>query len=204
VCGIFAYAGIGSPDPDVLEACALAAGRRGPHGHGWITRDGADMEVVRRLGPVADSVKEIRDITAHLVLGHARLATFGDWQDPEQLQPIVAWRHGLAHNGSVYNAATMSPWAATDSIALASAYAAMRAAGQPPQAALDALVAGCQQHAWAIVIADADGSMLAHRSYHPLYTWPHKRGNYVCSWPLDPAAELLPAGQAVHISRLVL
>jgi len=199
VCGIFAYNGTGPPDPGMLERAAIAAGRRGPHGHGWMTRDpDGGYSTVHRAGPIAVSAKDIRALGAHQILGHTRLASFGDWQDLTQLQPVLRGGHGVAHNGCIYNADTFAVSQATDTIAFAVAYAAARQVKSPLGALAD-LTAGAVQEAWAIVIADQDGHLYATRHYHPLWTWEHGNGTYLCSWPAGPAAAELPPGQIVTI-----
>lgn len=200
MCGIFGYAGVLAPDADLIEQAAMAAGRRGPHGHGWAQAAGdGTMTAVHRPGPVAASAGEIRRITGRLVVGHARLATFGDWRDTGQLQPVIAGRHAVAHNGNIYNAGSLGGPAPTDTIAFAAAYARARATTGPADA-LACLTAAAVQEAWAIVVADADGSLYAHRAYHPLFIHQAPEGTYLCSFPLAPSDQLLPEHQVTVIS----
>jgi asparagine synthetase B (glutamine-hydrolysing) len=199
MCGIFAYHGTGAPDPDLLDAAASEAARRGPHGHGWVTRfPGGELSEHRQLGELNGDLALLHD-AAGTVLGHARLATFGSWSDPEHFQPVVTAGHAIAHNGNVYNAGDLAAGAPTDTHALAVAYAALRTAGTPPGQALAELIARVRQQAWAVVILDADGTLLAHRHYHPLYASQSEGGVYVSSRPFHPSCAMLPADEVVAL-----
>jgi asparagine synthetase B (glutamine-hydrolysing) len=129
------------------------------------------------------------------LLGHARLATFGAvHDDPGGLQPIAAGGHWLAHNGNVYNAAALHPGARTDSGALAALYATLRAAGAGPGEALEVTVGKADQVAWAIVVLDSTGALVAHRHGLPLWRHVDPTGVYLSSRPFLAAVEL-PAGR---------
>lgn len=198
MCGIFAYHGCRPPDPDLLEQAAVLAGKRGPHGHGWTVaeRDAGRLVTVHRAGPVTASLPDIRAVRALTVIGHARLATFGDYRDVSQMQPVETAGHAVAHNGNIYNAAELGGAGATDTISFARAYASLRMTLEP-EAALTRLMAQASQQAWAIVVADADGWLYAHRSYHPLYVHDAGTGRYLCSRPLSPGDVPVPEGRVL-------
>jgi glutamine phosphoribosylpyrophosphate amidotransferase len=207
MCGIFAYHGTTAPDPDLLTAAAMEAARRGPHGHGWVIRDDhGRLTEHRRLGALNGDLTTLQATTGRAVLGHARLATFGGWNDAQLLQPAVANGHAIAHNGNVYNAAQLiddvsyAGALATDTRALTAAYAALRTAGHTPALALAAVLDRARQEAWAVVILDADGTLLAHRSYHPLYARTTATGVYVSSRPFHKASVLLPDDKLVTLA----
>ena len=200
MCGIFAYHGPAAPDPGLLAAAAVEAGRRGPHGHGWVIRhpDGTLAEH-RQLGQLNGDLRHLQAAPGP-VLGHARLATFGSSTDPGCFQPVVAAGHALAHNGNVYNAAELAAGTATDTHALAAAYALLRGAGVPPGRALAAVLDRAEQTSWAIVILDAGGSLLAHRHYHPLYVRTAGDEVYLSSRPFHRACKLLPDSRLVTLA----
>lgn len=201
MCGIFGFHGPGAPDPGLLTTAAALAGRRGPHGCGWATRDEWGTRTVRHPSPLTERLDEVGRIGARAVLGHSRLATMGDWRDVRQLQPFTVAGHALAHNGSIANPDDLYPGAATDSEALAHAYAAFRVAGRSPYAALEFLLGAIAQHtAWAVVVLDTTGRLYAHRHYHPLYRLDTGgEGVYLSSQRFHPAAELLPEDTAVLV-----
>ncbi|MCZ7478810.1 class II glutamine amidotransferase [Micromonospora sp. WMMC273] len=178
MCGIFAYAGSVPPETGHLAAAASGAARRGPHGHGWIARNPDGRHHLHTaLGPLTHTALHRIPATATALLGHARMATVGRYDDPDALQPWLVNAadgrvHAVVHNGNVYNADRLSdrPGAVTDSHALALAYADLRAAGLTPPVAIKALVDRAQQHAWVIAVLDSDGRLYGHRHRHPLYT----------------------------------
>ena len=150
--------------------------------------------------PLDEQLDAIRTLRSTTILGHARLATVGDWRQVNQLQPVTVSGFALAHNGVIDNPADLAgPGHATDSIALAHAYAALRLEGVHPITALDKLVAAAIQRAWAIVVLDTNGRLYAHRHYHPLWRLDTDRGAYLSSQQFHPDAELLPAGQTVGL-----
>lgn len=200
MCGIFAYTGVGPPDPQLLLAAAEGAGRRGPHGCGWVTYNpGTPPVCVRHLGPLGPHRDALTAITDTRVLGHARLATVGDWQAPEQLQPALAGAHAVAHNGVIDNPDDLAPDAITDSYALAAAYAAMRGHGVPPTDTLAKLAAVFTARSWVVVVLDVDGQMYAHRRYHPLHRLATNVGTYLSSWAFHPDARPVAEDAAVTV-----
>ncbi|MFZ4266590.1 class II glutamine amidotransferase [Streptomyces arboris] len=182
MCGLFAYTGPADPDPDQLQAAAAAAAARGPHGHGWATSGHAH----HALGPLAP--RDVRTIQARAVIGHARLATVGDYRDPAQLQPLTADGHQLAHNGTVHNWPALAPHATTDSAVLASRYAHARTRGLAPAAALATVLEGAQTDSWALVVLDADGTLLHWRQRLPIWAHRDPTGLYLASRRHHPDA----------------
>jgi glutamine phosphoribosylpyrophosphate amidotransferase len=217
MCGIFAYRGTAAPELPTLTAAAAVAGNRGPHGCGWAIQEaahGGQSAVWYHPGPLGNHIHELRATVAAFrqptVLGHARLATVGDWRDAAQLQPVIADGYALAHNGVIRNPDQLWPAGApTDSIALARAYAALRRghppgatdrrAGTHPAEALAKLMAVAEQTAWAVVVLDADGHLYAHRHYHPLYAVRDPDGVYLSSQRFGPRCEPLPEDVVVQM-----
>lgn len=207
MCGIFAFKArflascldFARPDIDLLLDAAEGAARRGPHGHGWTIRGGATSHDFGQFVPEAlvDEIRLAHSVDA--VLGHARLATFGALDDRDGLQPIVFDGHYLAHNGNVYNAAALvgSPLP-SDSWALLVTYATARRGGMTPAEALDKTLGMAEQKAWAVVVLDADGTMVAAHHGLPLYGLRHPTGVYLSSRALD-GASLLPVGDVVEV-----
>ncbi|MBA9005971.1 class II glutamine amidotransferase [Thermomonospora cellulosilytica] len=186
MCGIFAYLGPARPDPDLLEAAATAAASRGPHGHGWATSASTTRHEFGPLPPAA-----VRDLTDRAVIGHARLATTGDYRDRTGLQPVAAGGHWLAHNGTVRNWRTLTPDAASDSVALAELYAHHRRQLDGPHA-LRAALADADTAAWALLVLDVDGSLVVWRRGLPLWQHRHPTGLYLASRRFHPDAAPVP------------
>jgi asparagine synthetase B (glutamine-hydrolysing) len=192
VCGIFAFTGPDAPDPDVLAEAAAGAAQRGPHGYGWA---GTGLPAYRRPGRM--DIDAVRVLRAPRIIGHARLASYGAAHDNlAGLQPVHADGHLLAHNGNAYNAAELDPAALTDSAALAAVYARhRRLGGLPPAEALKTLIAEADQRAWAIVILDATGVLVAHLHGLPLWRYDNGTGTYLSSRPFRRAIQI-PADAA--------
>jgi predicted glutamine amidotransferase len=198
MCGIFGYHGPNGPDPTLFGSIALEAGRRGPHGFGWAARHpdlgGSRLSGEHRPGTLSGHLADINRMVAgaSTVLGHCRLATVGDWQDAGQLQPILSSGHAVAHNGVIDNPDDLEPGAATDSIALARAYARLRYDAVSPYTALDKLMGTAQARSWAVVVLDSNGRLYAHRHYHPLWRLITGGGIYLSSRRFHPDCDLLP------------
>lgn len=200
MCGIFAFTGV-NPDPVLLAAAVDGASRRGPHGHGWAVCTPKATVVTRHLGPLAARTSEIIAACAGLdgiVLGHARMATVGAWDNKDNLQPVLAGDITVAHNGVITNPDVLYPHAPTDSIALTRAYRILRNNNFTPVQALQKLLASADQQAWAIVIADA-GALWIHRRRHPLWTTTDKSGVYLSSHRFHPQAEPIPEDQICRL-----
>lgn len=189
MCGIFAYTGRHRPDRELLTSIAAAAATRGPHAHGWTT----GTHTHRALGPidVPDAVTACQAATR--ILGHARLATFGRYDDPDGIQPLTVEGHHIAFNGNVYNPEQVhpGPWP-TDTHHLAHAYAQARAAGHGPEQALERALAPARMNAWVVVVLDSSGVLLTYRRQLPLWTYSHDGGLYLGSRRFHPDAQPVP------------
>lgn len=184
MCGLFGYVGDTDPDQRLLEPAVRGAANRGPHAHGWAVHG---QPTHRALGPV-DSASVPRST---LLIGHARLGTFGGATNPAAIQPIEVDGHRMAHNGNAPGVYVEHPHAPSDSFALALVYAAHRLDGHPPWAALTYAVARLDTP-WAVMVLDSDGTLLASRHHLPLhYLRVPQRGLYLSSGDL-PGSQLLP------------
>lgn len=183
MCGIFAFTGPTGPDPAVLAEAAQGAAQRGPHGHGWA---GPGTTPHRRLGPMDTAT--LAGITGPQVVGHARLATIGAYNDPDALQPVTRDGHWVVHNGTVTNYRDLSPGARTDTAAVADVYAHHRRHGTPPDTALELAVKQARHHAWVMVVLDVTGVLVAHRHGLPLWRADHSTGTYLSSRPFTSIA----------------
>lgn len=195
MCGIFAFHGTGPVQPSMLAAVAVAAGRRGPHGTGCYARDHTGTwQGDRRLGPVDRHLPWVTALAGATVLGHTRLATASNHRQVDALQPtITPGGDAVAHNGVIRNPLDLWPHPQpSDSAALALAYNALRDARVDPFAALEKLLTAADHVSWAVVVADRDGRLYAHRAHHPLYAHRSAEGVYLCSQPVSPDAEPLP------------
>ncbi|WP_128381259.1 class II glutamine amidotransferase [Streptomyces cavernae] len=190
MCGIFAYTGHGAPDRELLTAITRAAATRGPHAHGWTTGETTH----RALGPMDPDAAVTACQDAHQCLGHARLATFGRYDDEDAVQPVTVDGHHVAFNGNIYNPVEVHPgtWPA-DTHHLAHAYAAERTHGHSPHRALERALAPARMNAWAVVILDASGALVTYRQGLPLFTYRAEGGLYLASRHFHPdASELAP------------
>lgn len=182
MCGIFGYVGETPADPDRLFDAAQA-GRRGPHAHGWV----ADGEITRRLGPLDPHLVPNSPTT---ILGHARLATYGNPRDQLGIQPIIVGGHAVVHNGNVDNWRTfVSIRVPSDSWVIAMMYHRHRPFYDDPAPALAAVIAQLNIEDHAVVILDADGSLVASHAGLPLHHARTTDGVYVSSMPF---ADSLP------------
>ena len=166
MCGVFAYAGSRVPNRSLLTEAALSA-RRGPHGHGWVSEHGAfygagAMDVGTLPTPL---------VLGSWIVGHSRLATCGvDPHDVTALQPATRGGHVVVHNGTMADGwRDEYPSAHTDSHALADVYAYYRGYRMEPGAALKEAVDAFEHDAWAVIIRDTDGTLLASTRKLPLF-----------------------------------
>lgn len=201
MCGIWGYAGETPASLDLITVAAKGASQRGPHSHGWMAGDVAAGLVHHQLGHVADCEACSKALpVARRMLGHSRLATVGQPDDPAGIQPFTLDGHWLVHNGNVYNWADLDPLAATDSRAILSVYAYLRADGREPVDALSRTLAVCDQQSWAVVVLDDDGTVLAHRNRLPLHLGlDPDGGRYLSSIPF-PGSDLIPDGVLVEVA----
>jgi asparagine synthetase B (glutamine-hydrolysing) len=212
MCGIFAYAGVTAPDPELLRAAAAGATARGPHGWGFASLEG----IHRRLGPARlEDLKLVERSTT--ILGHARLATFGAHDDEQGLQPIVVrdWKtmhtHLVAHNGNCYNAEELYPLALdqaplpSDSWHLAYRYAQLRATIDQPGQAFGTLLAEAHMDAFALVIIDGPtGTLMAARRRLPLHQLLLDDAAYWSSRPLPGSHPLAEGRMYLHLTGQAL
>lgn len=195
MCGVFAYTGLCPPDRRILHAAVTAAARRGPHAHGW---SGAGIATHHGHGPLpVDRAVDAVSRSPRLI-GHARLATVGSHDDLSGAQPITIDGHLVVHNGTIRNARTLDPDSSTDTIAFTRAYASHRSQGLAPDAALDKTLTLCDHLAWAVLILDADGTLLTHRHRLPVYRRIDLAGTYLSSGPFAAAALLAPDVTHLH------
>ncbi len=206
MCGVWGFRGI-KPDPHLLWKAAEGASRRGPHGVGWAWTDGPPyLQIMRAPGSIGPQRANIAALTASFIVGHARLATMGDWTSVDELQPAVSITegpdrplpHAIAHNGVIRNPDYLWPDAPTDSWALAHAYAAVRETRSPLDA-LDVLMKDADQVSWAVLVLDGTGLLVAHRNRHPLWVLDTDYGSYASSARFHPGCRALPEGQAVLV-----
>lgn len=185
MCGIFGYFADRNTEPNqrLMQLAAAGAAARGPHAHGWAI---PGEPTHRAMGPL-DPASVPRTTR---VLGHARLATYGQPADLNAVQPIEVDGHRVAHNGNAPAAYADCPHAPSDTAALAIIYAAYRVAGQPPCAALTFTAAQIDSP-WALAVLDADGSLLVSRRGLPLHVLRTRDGVYLSSGEL-PGSHLLP------------
>lgn len=188
MCGLFAFTGPGAPDPDILTTAARLAAARGPHGHGWATQP----DQVTHHGPGTLDPADLATITQPRVIGHGRLATRGDHTDPAGLQPCHTDGHLIAHNGTIRNHHTLHRDAATDTLALTHLYADYRRIGVSPPDALVTAMSKADTPAWALLVLDSTGYLLAWRRDLPLWRLDHPTGIYYASRAFHPDAEQLP------------
>lgn len=194
MCGIFAYTGDGAPDRELLTAITRAAATRGPHAHGWTAGD----QTHRALGPMDAAAAALACQDASRCLGHARLATFGRYDDEDAIQPITVNGHHVAFNGNIYNPGDVYPgeWPA-DTHHLAHAYARHRAE-HPPGAALSLALRQADMDAGAVVVLDSSGTLVYFRHRLPLFTYRTGSGFYLASRRFHPDAEAVPENTYVR------
>ncbi|GHG35740.1 hypothetical protein GCM10017784_32220 [Deinococcus indicus] len=187
MCGVYGYhRRSGPPQADLLAHLAGLAGTRGPHAHGHAA---AGVRHVA-LGPVNPAgLSTVVDS----VIGHARMATAGHYQDLSCVQPLQAGALCIAHNGTVpahcFHATTHGLTMQTDSDSEVLGQVLARAVTLAGVASLlDHLTPGLPL---ALLVLDADGSVTAARRAHPLHVRRSPEGTYLCSLPF-PGSEPLP------------
>jgi asparagine synthetase B (glutamine-hydrolysing) len=187
MCGIFGWVAHDNtiqPDRQLLQWAAAGAAARGPHAHGWAIPGQPTHRALGQLNLTTLPRTGIR------ILGHARLATYGQPTDLAAVQPIEVDGHHLVHNGNATTAYHDHPHAPSDTAALAAIYAAHRLTGAPPAAALTHTAAHIDT-VWALAVLDADGSLLVSRHGLPLHILHTHTGVYLSSGPI-PGSQLVP------------
>ncbi len=175
-----------------MQLAAAGAVARGPHAHGWAI---PGQPTHRALGPL--NLANVPRAGSR-ILGHARLATYGQARDLAAVQPIEVDGHRLTHNGNAAAAYQDHPHAPSDTAALAIIYAAHRLAGNSPAAALTFTVARIDS-VWALAVLDADGSLLVSRHGLPLHTLRTLAGLYFSSGEL-PGSQPVPEHHTLQLA----
>jgi hypothetical protein len=106
----------------------------------------------------------------------------------------------MIHNGNVTNWRDLADDAPTDSYALASLYDEIRATGIDPVEALEATLTASDQVAYAVILLDADGTLLAAHSGLPLHLWEDRTGTYLSSGKL-PGGTPLPENESIYLGN---
>lgn len=186
MCGIFGWIAYHDtePNPRLMQQAAAGAAARGPHAHGWAI---PGQPTHRALGPL--NLANLPG-SGTRILGHARLATYGQPTDLAAVQPIEIDGHHIAHNGNATTAYHDRADAPSDTAALAIIYAAHRLSGATPAAALTRTAARIDT-VWALAVLDADGSLLVSRHGLPLHTLYTPTGLYLSSGEL-PGSQPVP------------
>lgn len=157
---------------------AVEAARRGPHAFGWVS----DRGIQRKAGNLADFALEIPE--ADWLIGHARLATSGDYRDLRNNQPIQSHGISLVHNGNVYAYREIYqqfgfvPETENDSEALIALYL------HDPNWQ-QAILAVAQSSPLAAILRTPHTTYVL-RAGHPLYKAEIDHCLYVCSRPFHP------------------
>jgi asparagine synthetase B (glutamine-hydrolysing) len=185
MCGLFGFSGRAA-SAHWLEVTIAAAQRRGPHGTGAFV-DGATC--CYRLGGWDSALLAHELAGASRILGHARLATFGSYRDPEALQPVVSGDLAFTHNGNVYNWRELcSAPCPSDSFALVDLLRRDR---------IDTVIGRIDAPSLAIAVQDAAGLYL-YRHRLPLFLRHEPEGYYWCSWPL-PGFTPIPQDKVIAL-----
>ncbi|MFC1959147.1 hypothetical protein ACFLYO_00400 [Chloroflexota bacterium] len=205
MCGVFAYNGPEPVDLRWIQQVAKLAGYRGPYSFGFAWR-GLDesWQVYKQVGALDENLDTLeRVVGAVQVIGHARLATSGDFRQLENNQPLIKDDVAIAHNGNVYNWQALArmygftPETANDSEALLHLIDGDVSASKVEQTI--AQIDACSPNS--LLVAGTD-CIIAYRDRHPLYVkWADDGiGVYLCSRQID-GGRLLPAGQAIGFAR---
>ena len=108
MCGLFAFFG-NTPDDVVdlraLKEIACVTERRGPHSFGFAYVDSYDrLRHYKQTGRISDHLHAMdRLVDAHVVIGHCRWATQGDYANNLNNHPFSVDGGWLVHNGRVDN-----------------------------------------------------------------------------------------------------
>ena len=107
MCGVYGYIGTGARFKDI-ESIALLAETRGPHSFGFTYVKNGKLKTVKQLGKVSEDTEILRQAEgSNVIIGHARLATAGDFKDMKNNQPIHLPNPGMevsvVQNGNVYD-----------------------------------------------------------------------------------------------------
>ncbi|MDR6753439.1 hypothetical protein [Deinococcus soli (ex Cha et al. 2016)] len=186
MCGLYAYhRRSGPPQADLLSHLATLAGTRGPHAHGHATAG------QRHVAPGPVNPASLAAVTGS-VIGHARMATAGHYQDLRAAQPLQTGALFIAHNGTVpahrFHATAHGLTLQTDSDSEVLGQLLARAVTLAGVASLlDHLTPGLPL---ALLVLEADGSVTAARRAHPLHVRRDPEGTYLCSLPFAGSTPL--------------
>lgn len=103
ICGIFGFIGE-QFEPSTLAEVAREAGKRGPHGFGFARLAEEEIEVVKHQTPLQESISLVVEKQTRLLIGNARLATFGSYENIHGYHPHSKGGFHIVHNGNVYKA----------------------------------------------------------------------------------------------------
>lgn len=197
MCGIFAaFPGTGARvAPELVQKAAFVAGRRGPHGHGWVNADG----ITRDLGYL-----DVEDVPAHgWIIGHARLATDGMPRDESGLQPVTVDGHVIVHNGVIVNWRELDARAPTDSWAFGSFYAHLRRSGRDHVSAFKEALRVAEIRTGALLVLDSSGHLMAWRAHLPLWAFKRDGVLYLGSAMFDVACISLTENGISRLGRVL-
>ena len=183
MCGLYGFLG-GAADVSLLAELAHLADLRGGHAHGWATATHQHRErgLFRPDSP----------LPAGTMIGHARLATSGAYDDLTCAQPIRVGEWTVAHNGTVPNVGAVVfrhrlTFPAVDSALLPELFNRADTLDGVIEC-LEDLTDGLPL---ALLALRRDGLVLAARRGHPLHAAQHPEGVYFCT-ALFAGAALLP------------
>jgi asparagine synthetase B (glutamine-hydrolysing) len=98
MCGLYGYAGPRPKPLKLVEVAWESARRRGPHGAGlWCYRETRREEGAVLMHTNLSNLFLENTHSFNVVLGHARLATFGTY---DKFQPLTYGEVALTHNGN--------------------------------------------------------------------------------------------------------
>ena len=188
MCGLYGFLG-DTADVGLLAELAHLADLRGGHAHGWATttQEHKERGLFRPDCPLPTSS----------MIGHARLATSGAFDDLNCAQPIRAGAWTVAHNGTIPNVGThvfrrRLTFPPVDSALLPEFFTRTDTLDGVIEA-LEELTAGLPL---ALLALRRDGLLIAARRGHPLHVATFAEGTYFCSASF-PGSALLPDASAV-------
>ena len=205
MCGLIGFVSTGGTvDLEYLHQLAALAERRGPHAFGfaWKTKHVEEPKLFKMPRPYSTASEKLNLAASALsLIGHARLGTSGDIDKPEDCQPLHVGPILLAHNGTVSNFRDIALQrklqlnTGCDSELLGQLIVGFTGSLQYRIERAIKEVGGEQPHA--LLVMTYTKSLIAFRRGHPLYEARRAEGIYLCSWPPDGSAKLLPEGRAV-------
>lgn len=190
MCGLYGFLG-DRADVGLLAELAHLADLRGGHAHGWATttHDHKERGLFRPDCPLPTGT----------VIGHARLATSGAYDDLRCAQPLRAGSWSVAHNGTIPDVSAhvfrhRLTYPPVDSALLPELFHRADTLDGVVEC-LEDLTGGLPL---ALLALRRDGLLLAARRGHPLYAATLPEGTYFCTAPFPGAALLPDASAAVY------